>query len=76
MYRGMGPAAGPKPAACSRFRNPPFPDPPFSSDPTGTPRVEKTPLANQSGTLERESRARRRIGPKGAQSRAARRRRP
>eukprot|EP00959_Pyramimonas_sp_CCMP1952_P187500 3920492-Pyramimonas_sp.AAC.1 len=34
MHRGMGPSAGPKPAARSRFRNPPFPNPPLSSGPT------------------------------------------
>ena len=41
MYRGMRPAAGPKPAACSRFRNPPFPDPPLSSDPNLTDDVRR-----------------------------------
>eukprot|EP00959_Pyramimonas_sp_CCMP1952_P464344 9486431-Pyramimonas_sp.AAC.1 len=33
MHRGMGPSVRPKPAACSKFCDPPFPNPLLSSGP-------------------------------------------
>ncbi len=45
MYRGMGSSVGPKPAACSKCRNPSFPNPPLSPGPSPPPGRASAPAA-------------------------------
>eukprot|EP00959_Pyramimonas_sp_CCMP1952_P071266 1487984-Pyramimonas_sp.AAC.1 len=54
----MGPAAGPKPAACRRLRNPAFPYPPLSVRPESWDHLELPgAVARLSGAVSAGSRA-------------------